>query len=210
MLSFNISYWALIKKFLTSRISLKKGLAGERRPKDRVNLRISLLFFHLLHHQCVLLSLFFWHSFPTSSFCLPFQCALATILDTFHDIDIVPIFRHCFDIGLWLFWVNIVSLLFFKLVMKEGYYMLLSPTVDILHKKKSFALFQLCLFSTWSLKNCFAFCCLQDICANIISMLFSSQRPKRGLLCFSSCFTFNILPIENIFAPFFNFLYFQL
>ncbi len=37
MLSFN-------KNFLTLQIPLKEGLGRERRPKDRVNLRISLIY----------------------------------------------------------------------------------------------------------------------------------------------------------------------
>jgi hypothetical protein len=46
MLSFRISSWDLIN-FLTLRIPLKEGIAGERRPKDRVTLRITLIITYL-------------------------------------------------------------------------------------------------------------------------------------------------------------------
>jgi len=42
MMRFSISYLGS-KIFLTLRIPLKEGLGGERRPKDRVTLQISLV-----------------------------------------------------------------------------------------------------------------------------------------------------------------------
>ncbi len=39
-------------------------------------------------------------------FVFVFNVLWLQFFDTFHDIDIVTIFQHCFDIGLWLFWVE--------------------------------------------------------------------------------------------------------